>query len=259
VSGPVHIVTTSWDDGDASDLRIAEMLLDRSLRGTFYVPLHPFRDHPALSVSDLRSMTSAGLEIGAHGIDHEILSQLSADETLRVAEKCKHVLEDHLGADISMFGYPRGRYNRRSIDCLQKAGYRGARTTRMVSTRLRFSPFEMPTSSQVYPHTPVRYLRNLTRGCSLRAMYDYFINLRCESDWVQLAKMLFDRVLEQGGVWHIYGHSWEIDELGLWDGLKRVLDYAAGKDNVLYLTNGGLLDYVTALPSSGTQPVTRKQ
>ncbi len=249
MSRPVRIVTTSWDDGHASDLRIAEMLLDRGLRGTFYVPLHPFRDHPALTVPDMRSMSSAGFEIGAHGIDHEILSELSADETLRVTTKCKRVLEDRLGANVSMFCYPRGRYNRTTIRCLQKAGYRGARTTRMGSIHLGFSAFEMPISSQAYPHTPLGYLRNMARGHSLSAMYDYFIDLRFESDWVQLGKKLFDRVLQRGGIWHIYGHSWEIDELGLWDGLKHMLDYASSKDNVLYLTNGGLIDYLTA-PSS---------
>jgi peptidoglycan-N-acetylglucosamine deacetylase len=249
MSNVVSIVTTSWDDGDARDLRISELLLERRLRGTFYVPLHPFRNQSSLTDADTRSMSAAGLEIGAHGIDHEILSDLSADETLQVATKCKCVLEDRLGTNVSMFCYPRGRYNRQTIRCLQKAGYRGARTTRMVSTRPGFRAFEMPTSSQAYPHTPVRYLRNMARGRSLSAIYDYFINLRHEGDWVQLGKILFDRVLQQGGIWHIYGHSWEIDELGLWNNLKHVLDYVCSKKNVLYLTNGELLGYATP-PSS---------
>ena len=243
MSNCTSIVTTSWDDGDARDLRISEFLLERGLRGTFYVPLHPFRNQSALTNADMRSMSAAGLEIGAHGIDHEIMSELSADETLQVATKCKSVLEDRLGTDVSMFCYPRGRYNGQTIRCLQKAGYRGARTTRMVSTRPGFKAFEMPTSSQAYPHTPVRYLRNMARGRNLSAIYDYFINLRSESDWVQLGKKLFDRVLQQGGIWHIYGHSWEIDELGLWNGLRHLFDYVSSKKNVLYLTNGELLAY----------------
>lgn len=245
----VSIVTTSWDDGDARDLKISEFLLERGLRGTFYVPLRPFRNMSALTDADTRDMIAAGLEIGAHGVDHEIMSDLSADETLQVATKCKCVLEDRLGTDVSMFCYPRGRYNRQTIRCLQKAGYRGARTTRMVNTRPGFRAFEMPTSSQAYPHTPVRYLRNMARGRNLGGIFDYFTNLRSENDWVQLGMKLFDRVLEQGGIWHIYGHSWEIDELGLWTGLKYILDYVSSRKNVLYLTNGELLSYATPVSS----------
>jgi hypothetical protein len=33
-----RIVTTSWDDGDPSDLKVAELLRARALSGTFYVP-----------------------------------------------------------------------------------------------------------------------------------------------------------------------------------------------------------------------------
>ena len=34
-----RIVTTSWDDGDPSDLRVAELLAARKLPGTFYIPV----------------------------------------------------------------------------------------------------------------------------------------------------------------------------------------------------------------------------
>jgi hypothetical protein len=32
-------ITTSWDDGHPSDLRVAELLIKHGLRGTFYVPM----------------------------------------------------------------------------------------------------------------------------------------------------------------------------------------------------------------------------
>jgi peptidoglycan/xylan/chitin deacetylase (PgdA/CDA1 family) len=250
------IVTTSWDDGDVRDLRIADLLLQRGLPGTFYVPLHPFGGSPALTPDNLRAMTSAGLEIGAHGVDHEIMSELSFEHALRVVGHCKCVLEERLGAEVPMFCYPRGRYNSDTIRCLKKVGYRGARTVQMVNTHLSFGPFEMPTSSQVYPHASMRYLRNMARGRNFRAMYEYLVDLRYESNWVKLSKKLFDRALEHNGIWHIYGHSWEIDELGLWDGLKEVLDYASKRDNVLYLTNGALVNHLTAGSPYRLLPIT---
>ena len=45
-------------------------------------------------------------------------------------------------------------------------------------------------------------------------------------------------MLLEGGVWHLYGHSWEIQELGLWDQLGDLLDYVAHRPGVVYATNG---------------------
>lgn len=59
--------------------------------------------------------------------------------------------------------------------------------------------------------------------------------------WVELAKRLFDAVLEDGGVWHLYRHSWEIETLGLWDGLRELLDYVCWRDKVRYVPNCALL------------------
>src|SRR5437870_4578328 len=68
-----RIVTTSWDDGDLSDLKLAELLNSRGLRGTFYVPINPYRGRPALDHANLRFLSSAGFEIGAHGVSHQYL------------------------------------------------------------------------------------------------------------------------------------------------------------------------------------------
>jgi hypothetical protein len=57
-----------------------------------------------------------------------------------------------------------------------------------------------------------------------------------------LGKQLFDEVLEDGGIWHLYGHSWEIEELGIWDDLLEMLDYVSHHSNVTYLTNGQLTE-----------------
>jgi hypothetical protein len=58
----------------------------------------------------------------------------------------------------------------------------------------------------------------------------------------------FDYVLTHGGVWHLYGHSWELDDFRLWDGLRTMLDYVALRDGVQYLTNGKLAAQVYGSP-----------
>ena len=158
------IVTTSWDDGDVLDLRIAELLSSRGLRGSFYVPISRYRGKCALQPADLRSLTAEGFEIGAHSVSHRNLARLSAVELDHEVRTCKQTLEDVIGREVSMFCYPYGRYNRTVMQRLREAGYLGARTTHMLASTWDFGPFEIPTTLQAYPHTRSAYLRNLTKA-----------------------------------------------------------------------------------------------
>jgi hypothetical protein len=51
-----------------------------------------------------------------------------------------------------------------------------------------------------------------------------------------------------GGMWHLYGHSWEIAALGLWSQLEELLDYVARRRHVIYVANSRAL--ALALPQS---------
>lgn len=79
------------------------------------------------------------------------------------------------------------------------------------------------------------------RAMNARGLYRYVLDFSRMGNWVECGRRLFDVVLREGGVWHIFGHSWEIAELGLWGDLERLLDYIAGREGVLYLSNGETL------------------
>jgi len=66
--------------------------------------------------------------------------------------------------------------------------------------------------------------------------------LRCEN-WMELGKKLFLEVMEQGGIWHLYGHSWEIEEFDLWDQLNDLLAFVSGRSDVTYASNSAALDF----------------
>ncbi len=255
------IVTTSWDDGDASDLRVAKMLADYSAPGTFYIPVkgHVMGNHTAsrMSSEELVELASMDFEIGAHGIAHPNLPGCNEQELIVEIEGSKKRLEDDLSRNISMFAYPRGRHNGKVIAALIQAGFSGARTTAMLARELKFDPYRMPTSVHVFPHTRFEYFRNLARVWEIERAWAYATHFRCAENWVNLAKILFDSVLKHGGLWHLYGHSWEIEELGLWDGLSEVLDYVSHRPGVLYLANGPIVDLQTsnsAVAAAGATP-----
>jgi peptidoglycan-N-acetylglucosamine deacetylase len=248
VNEKLSIVTTSWDDGDFCDLKLATILSSYGIHGTFYIPVIGYDGRHPVGSGDLRELRSQGFEIGGHGLSHHTLPKFRGKELKREVVVCKARLENVLEEPVRMFSYPKGRYSARVVRGLKDAGYEGARTTRMMACDLSFDSFRMPTTLQVYPHKRSAYIKNIVRAGNLRRLYDYVIRFReCES-WVELGKRLFDRVLSEGGVWHLVGHSWEIEEMGLWDQLREMLEYVSDRENVLYVTNYDVLrvrDYGT--------------
>jgi peptidoglycan/xylan/chitin deacetylase (PgdA/CDA1 family) len=239
----LSIVTTSWDDGDPLDVRVAELLRARGLGGTFYIPL-TFRGRQTLDAGWLRALASEGFEIGAHSTSHSVLTELEPKEIAQEVAICKTRLEDFLGEQVRMFCYPKGRFNADVIRRVRNAGYEGARTTRMFRQGLDFSPFRMPTSLHAYPNRKMQCTKNLVRGRNIRGLLDYFTGFAWSGGWVSTGKFLFDRVLKDGGVWHLYGHSWLIEEMGLWDDLEEILDYVRGREGVRYVTNAEVLTFL---------------
>lgn len=238
--GKKIVVTTSWDDGDRCDLRLAEMLASHGLAGTFYIPIEPFQAGRQLTAQQMRDLAAGGFEIGAHSVSHRSLNGLSGEDQRREISDCKRILEDLLGLPIKSFCYPNGKVNRHALRCVEEAGYQGARTTRVLRCSLKFRRFEMPTALQAYPLGARPYFRNLLRGGNVAGLADYVLRLSRAESWVSVGKVLFDRVLEKGGFWHLYGHAWELEDLNLWKQLDDLLAYVARRPEVHYVTNAGV-------------------
>ena len=112
----------------------------------------------------------------------------------------------------------------------------------MLSTRLEFDPFEMPTTIQVSPHPRSSYIKNVARARKLEGVQVCLAHILTKlGNWLELGKRLFDSVLQNGGIWHLYGHSWEIEELGLWKDLEEMLDYVCKRKGVTYVPNWKLI------------------
>lgn len=240
-----RIVTTSWDDGDAWDFRVAEMLSARGLPATFYVPITGHHGSRALGRNELHALASEGFEIGGHGFSHLTLPQCTKEMLVQEVETSKQRLEEIMGSPIKMFAYPRGRYSKMAVRFVKEAGFAGARTTEMLARGFCYDPFKMPTTVHVFPHSQSDYIRNTARAVDFGRTWRYLTQLRQAKSWVELAKILFDSIVAEGGVFHLYGHSWEIEELRLWGDLQEILDYISRRDDVLYLTNGQALGYRT--------------
>src|SRR4051812_1205834 len=105
------IVTTSWDDGHPSDRRVADLLEQHGLSGTFYMPRVNSEGRPVMRPSEIAEL-GRRFEVGGHTQDHIVLTNLSPSEASAQIVANKHWLEDVLGREIPGFAYVRGQHNR---------------------------------------------------------------------------------------------------------------------------------------------------
>jgi peptidoglycan-N-acetylglucosamine deacetylase len=231
------VLTTSWDDGHRCDVRLARMLKEHGLRATFYVAPEnqEFVKQDLLSLPEIRDL-SQDFEVGAHSMTHRRLPTISEQEAEREITESKAVLEQVTGKEIETFCYPGCAYTKLHVQLVKDAGFRYARTVARYAFKVD-DPYEAGTSLHVYNH---RFdLWQTARFAKFRPRKV----LRC-LEWDALAEAMFDQVVKEGGIYHIWGHSWEIDEHNDWKRLENVFRYISANPNVNYATNGELEAYI---------------
>jgi peptidoglycan-N-acetylglucosamine deacetylase len=215
-------ITTSWDDGNPSDLRVAELLIKHGLRGTFYVPMTA--ETGTMTAAQLRELSLA-FEVGAHTIHHAVLTQVTKEESWREIVDSKSWLEDTIGRSCRMFCPPTGAFSQLHLEMTRRAGFIGLRTVELGSLdfpRGRAGLVLMPTTVQAYPHGLAALVRNATKRMAFANLWRLLACGRT-TNWPELARCLLHRALDNGGVFHVWGHSWELREADQWTRLGEVL------------------------------------
>ena len=182
-------------------------------------------------------------EIGSHTYSHLPLPSLSPAKIKEEIFRGKNTLEQDLGHEVSCFCYPLGKFNKTAVQAVKECGIRAARTTQAFQIFGISNRFMWGTTLQAYPHTLSVHFRHGLKEQNWSGLYNYLFHVPIFSDWRVLAIKLFDLALLYGGIWHLWGHSWEIEEFGIWDDLEYVFQKISGRSNVSYLTNGEIIDY----------------
>lgn len=241
---PPACCTTSWDDGHPLDLRIAELLVKYGLQGTFYVPMQSER---ALSTPAQIRELSAAFEVGAHTVHHRDLTTLPADAARMEIVDAKRRVEDIIGKPCRVLCFPFGKYRRRDLGFARDAGYAGVRTNELMSLAFPYredSVAVLPTTVQATPHKAWAYLRNACRRFAWRGLANYMLRARIPT-WEITAQSFVSLVMRRGGVFHLWGHAWEVEEHNQWRQLEAVLRHLADYSSaVTSLTNSELCSYI---------------
>jgi len=209
---------------------MARLMKERGLKGTFYVPIT--YEQRGLSDNQVAELCR-DFEIGSHSLTHRRLTDLPDNEVDRELSQSKATLEDITGQEIMSFCYPFGDFDLRVKSRVEIAGYRLARTTNYnYGQNASIDQFSMSVSSYLSRSLSVNNLLELARILNIR--------LPLVIDWECKAKILFDMMLRRGGIFHLWGHSWDLgSRIGR---LTRVLDFISNRDNCVYLDNFGIME-----------------
>jgi len=222
--GPMF--TCSIDDGHPSDLKTAELLSKHGLSGTFFVPIRNCEGDAVLPDEEIREL-GRRFEIGSHTMDHRYLKKVDIWHAYHQIMDGKKYLEDVLGRPVNGFCYPGGRYKRRDVELVHACRFTYARTTMNLCFGAGNRPFEMPTTLQFYPHDRSVYIRNfagsgnwLDRAAGLQLALQH-------GDWIKRLYAMFDYAVRTRGVFHLWGHSKQFDELNAWKQLDEFFAHVA--------------------------------
>ncbi len=212
--GKTIALVTSWDDGRATDIPVADMLQKHGVKGTFYM------NHPSEMVARMGELESRGMEVGSHTWSHPLLANVSPKRCLAETAEMRRFLESKLGHPVISFAYPfdyqpaydaGGDYVLRS---LREAGYWSARSAKTGDNRI--DGFAEPL-----------VMRS---------------NFHFKAGPEKMKAKLDELLQKPGSVFYFWGHSYELAGGGdkiLEDDLSTV----GGRDDVWYATLGQLMTW----------------
>lgn len=129
---PAKPVILSFDDGWENQYEYAFSLLKEFHdTATFFIFTNAVNREHHITWGQLREIHDAGMSIEAHTKTHPYLQKITDPEKLsdEILEG-KKILEEELGASVTIFAYPFGQYNEVSESEVKNSGFRVARSLR---------------------------------------------------------------------------------------------------------------------------------
>ena len=235
-------ITTSWDDGAITDIKLAQLLLKYNIPATFYIPLQN-TERKVISKKDIKWL-SQNFEIGGHTSSHKDLTTLNHHDAVNEVSIGKKEIEQIIGAEIKGFCYPKGKVNEFIKQIVGLSGFQFARTTELFGSVIG-DKLRLPTTVHAYNHNPVIYAMH---GVKRKLFFNLLKNRKLSLKWDELALVSLDYCLKNNEVFHLWGHSWEIDKNNDWDRLEYVLSAISKKTAAFQRgTNGEMIKHVSKL------------
>jgi peptidoglycan/xylan/chitin deacetylase (PgdA/CDA1 family) len=148
------LVVVSFDDGDASNLRSAELLAEAGIPCTVYVTASFVDTDGMLTTGQLRELSQVpGVEIGSHAHHHVRLDELSRPALVTELRDSRARLEDVVQAKVVGVAYPHGSYDRRVTSEAKSAGYTSGAGVKNALSHERDDPMAVARMTLTTPTT----------------------------------------------------------------------------------------------------------
>jgi len=96
-----------------------------------------------MNKDEVTEMITKGITFGSHGMCHEILTTLSAQEVQRELSESRDYIQQNFGIEADAFSYPNGNYNESIIDMVKQNGYRVGFGVQNGYVRLGDNPYSL--------------------------------------------------------------------------------------------------------------------
>ena len=207
-------IIASFDDGASLDLKLADLLKKYEIPAVFYIPWDLENLKNLKNVKNISSFLtkpqclelSKEFEIGSHTVTHNYLTRISIQMAQNEIFDSKKYWEDFLGRPVNKFCYPRGYSNPIVRMLVKNAGYQSARTTIIGHLRESSDPFQETTTLHVGIDR-IEY-KNIS--------------------WELFADKMIAEATEDS-IFHIFGHSWEIENFKDWENVENLFKKLTGK------------------------------
>ena len=236
----MKLITTSWDDGHPADFRVAELLQKYELPGSFYIPKNN-EEHPVMDEAGISEL-SRKFEIGGHTLNHIRIRRPAKSLLESEILGCSQWLTDLLGQKPVSFCFPGGVFQRAAVNYTFQAGFKIIRSTELLNNGFAMENGVIGTTLQLFPHSSFTYCKHLLKRFKFGSLQIY-LRGKLSSDLLHLSEYYLERVLEKGGCFHLWGHSWEIEQNQLWSELEMILKMLSGISEINYVQNQALLKY----------------
>jgi peptidoglycan/xylan/chitin deacetylase (PgdA/CDA1 family) len=137
-------VCITFDDGCETDLiAAAPVLREFGFNATFYLTAGFIGTPGYLNAGQVRDLDAQGFQIGCHSMTHPYLSDLPEPELKREIVDAKLKIEEILGHSIEHFSCPGGRYDRRTLQMAQQAGFITVANSQFHANSPSTSPYQL--------------------------------------------------------------------------------------------------------------------
>lgn len=204
---------------------MAELLQKYGIPATFYIPIS-YAKRGCMGSQQIREIARR-FDVGGHSYHHIRLTKISPQEAEREINDGKKELQEITGKEVISLSYPYGNFNSRLIKIARDAGFIGARTVMLLARTIR-DPFREGTMVNAGNWWFTHYMLHSLASRDIKLFNLVLKKNLFFKPWDYIASETLNFVAENGGIWHIWGHSWEIAENNDWgklEGVFRMLSF----------------------------------